>query len=302
MATLLAFLTLLFYAIIPLAGAYQVRHGWRRLRQWVTSAAASRPLTFQALQTIQPDQGPYRLVGALEAFEGRDTLWIGNDTVSVAVNLRGVEVYFLENPDEGAEVQDPPRKVAWTRLGVLPEGTRFVVWGHLTPGNSGATNALRFAAAPARPLLVVAFSGEETTVLERLVRDSRQPIEHWNPATPVSLVIGFAALLVASYWELRSPGARAIGLIGLALALLPSTFFLPPGIVFFYGFARLWAQSRQLRARRDVLVFRSQAAGAEARLAGTQARQREVIANVILLVGAGLNALLLVTLLRWTIP
>jgi hypothetical protein len=184
-ALLLGVVTFVFYLLFPVLGAYQVRLSWRRLRRWVTLAAQAPSLAFPHLQQYRSAAGPYRLTGTLEAFEGRDTLWIGNDVVSLPVRLRGIDVYFLEHPEEGAEPQDPPRKVPWTSLGVLPEGTHFLVWGWLS---EQATSA-RFEASPGRPLLVIAFSGDEATVLERTIRDARQPIEHWNSVTPISLVI-----------------------------------------------------------------------------------------------------------------
>ena len=289
-------LAFLFYLVIPIAGAFVVRGGWRGLRRWVTQAAASPVVSFRDLQEYRRDSGPFRLLGSLEAFEGRDTLWIGNDTVSVQVRIRGVEVYFLEHPEEGESPQDPPRKVNWTNLGVLPEGTRFLVWGSLSP----VAQFPLFEAKPGKPLLVLAFHGDEATVLERTLRDSRQVIEHWNPMTPISLLVGFGTLLLVAYWELRVPGSRAFGLSALALALLPSTFFLPPGIFLFYWFSRLWARSRTLRATRDVLMFRT-GSPEKAVSCGKRARRVEILAHAVLAVGAGLNVLLLLTLLRWTI-
>lgn len=289
-------LALLFYVAFPMAGAFVVRGGWRGLRRWLTAAAASPVVTFRALQEYRNDSGPFRLIGSLEAFEGRDTLWIGNEQVSVQVRIRGVEVYFLEHPDEGGSPQEPPRKVNWTNLGVLPEGTRFLIWGYL----STSSPIPLFESKPGKPLLVLAFHGDETTVLERTLRDSRQVIEHWNPVTPISLLVGFGTLLLVAYWELRFPGSRALGLSALALALLPSTFFLPPGIFLFYWFSKLWAESRTLRATRDVLRFRGDAPE-KALSCGLHARRLEILAHAVLAAGAGLNVFLLVTLLRLTI-
>ncbi len=294
-------LALLFYAALPLFGAFQVRRRWRRLRQRVTSAAASEDLTFSLLQTPGRHRGPYRLLGSLEAIEGRDTLWIGGESVSVPVYLRGIEVYFVEDNDDSVDSfapKEPPRRVPWNALGVLPEGTHFFIWGWLGEG----TAIDRFEAAPDRPLLVMAYSGDSRTVLERVIRDGRQPIEHWNPWTPVSLVVGFGTLLLAGYWQLHLPGLRETAQFGLALALLPSTFFLPPGIVMFYLFAKFWATSRAYRAQRDLVVFRSGAPNQQSRALASSARQLEIFAHALLLLGVGLNALLLFLVLRLLAP
>jgi hypothetical protein len=289
---------LVFYALLPLAGAWRVRRSWARFRQAALRALGSPEVDFSLLQSEGTLPGhPLRLTGTLEAFEGRDRLWIGNDRVSAAVSLRGVPVYFIDEQAAPFAIGvDPPRKAEAASLGALPEGTQFLVAGTLARDERGLVH---FASGPDHGLLVLAFEGDPSTVLTRAVYAGRPVLDHWNSWTPVSLGVGFLFLLVLAYAQLRPDGDRSSGLVGLALALLPSTFFLPPGILFFYGFARLWARARDQRARSDL----SRATG---RLAtqqqGLSAPWCEAVSQLSLALGILLNAGLLVVLLRLWVP
>jgi hypothetical protein len=287
----------LFYAVLPLWGAWRVRRSWTEFRESAIRALDVPELDFSLVQVPSPLPGAFRLTGTLEAFEGNDRLWIGNRRVSVAVSLRGAPVYFLDEQSEpfGAGVE-PPRKAEAALLGALPEGTQFLVAGGLARDERGQVH---FSSANDQRLLVLAFEGDPQTVLIRAVFSGRSVVDHWNAWTPVSLGIGFVSLLILAYLNLRSPGNLTAGLLGLALALLPSTFFLPPGIVFFYSFARLWALARQHRARMDL----ARLGGGEACPPRTfhlrKALFWEVMAQLCLLAGILANGLLLVMAVHW---
>ena len=290
---------LIFYAVLPLVGAWRVRRSWAQFRENTMNALRAPEVDFSVLQAEGPlPATTLRLTGTLEAFEGSDRLWVGNGSVSAAVSLRGVPVYFLdERPEPFALGVEPPRKAEAASLGALPEGTQFLVSGALARDAKGLVH---FAARPDRDLLVLAFEGDASSVLERAVYSGRPVIDHWNSWTPVSVGLGFLLLLVLSYAELRPSGDRETGLVGLALALLPSTFFLPPGIVLFYGFARLWSRARDLRARSD--VARTHSASAPADKANRSAGRCELASQAALFLGVVLNAGLLVSLLRLWVP
>lgn len=291
--------SLVFYVLLPLVGAWRVRRSWARFRDAALLAMESPEADFSL---FQPEgalpSGCLRLTGRLEAFEGRDRLWVGNDQVSASVSLRGVPVYFLdEQPEPFAIGVEPPWRAEAASLGALPEGTQFLVSGALARDGGGRVH---FASTENHDLLVLAFEGDPATVLTRAVYAGRPVLDLWNSWTPVSVGLGFLMLLILSYAELRPEGDRAAGLVGLALALLPSTFFLPPGILLFYGFARLWSRARDQRARSD--LARAQGHPEAARRAGRQAPWREMVSTVSLFFGALLNAALLVTVLRLWVP
>lgn len=292
---------LVFYAALPLWGAWRVRRSWKQFREAGIAALGSHEVDFSLLQseTELPDQ-PLRLTGRLEAFEGEDLLWIGNDRVSMAVSLKGVPVYFLdEEPDPFAVGVAPPRRAEASSLGALPEGTQFLVWGRLVRSSRGQVH---FASTPNHKLLVLAFEGSASTVLTRAVYAGRPAIDHWNSWTPLAVGLGFLLLLVLAYGDLRPGGERRVGLVALALALLPATFFLPPGILFFYGFARLWTQARDQRARLDLTRMVTGRNDLGRALGGRQARTKELLAHGALGLAVLSNGAMLIALLRLWIP
>ncbi len=233
--TLLA-IALVFYFFLPLIGAWRVRRSWSRFRSMAFKALESPEADLSLLQS--GSSGTFRLTGRLEAFEDRDRLWIGGEKVSAAVSLRGAPVYFLD--------EEPPRRVDAASLGALPEGTPFLVAGPL----AGKPGQAHFSAAPGRDLLVLAF-GEPGTAIQRAIASGRPRFDLWNSWTPVALSAGFALLVILAYVDLKPGGNRDEGVMALALALLPSTVFLPPGILGLLGFVRLWGQARSRRSDAD---------------------------------------------------
>lgn len=301
---LTALVVLLFYIILPLMGAFIVKSRWRLFRHWVRQAYRAERLQYHHLQDKALQGHRYTMFGRLEAFEGRDKLWLGDGNLSVAVQFRGADVFFLDeqtkidldNLDTLPEPPPPPRRELWSQLGALPEGTRFVVWGTLENRNRP-----QFVSLKEQPLLILVYEGDSEGVLPQAIWAGRHQVEEWNFITPVSFVIGFAVLILGAYMDLRVPGARASGLSRLALALVPSTFFMPPGIFFFYWYNRLWAQSRRERGLRDLTMLRSVPSEEERLKYKKRARKGEVLAHVVFLTGAGLNALFLVLLLKNTL-
>lgn len=289
--TLLA--ALVFYAAVPLAGAWRLRRGWARFRQAAAEASRAPEVTFPDLQS-EPAAGLLRLTGTLEAFEGTDRLWIGNGQVSASVSLRGCPVYFLDEQSSSGFGIEPPRKAEAASLGALPEGTQFLIAGALVRDDH---SQVRFASVPDRPLLVLAFEGDPSSVLTRAVYSGRPVVDLWNAWTPLSLGLGILALLALAYVQLQTPGDRVPGLSALALALLPATFFLPPGILFFYGFTQIWAKGRESRAWTDLARLGASQQRARPRW-GVMAPVYETVAHGFLAVGALGNALLLVSVLR----
>ncbi|NNM68214.1 MAG: hypothetical protein HKM06_09410, partial [Spirochaetales bacterium] len=238
-------------------------------------------------------------------WEGREILWLTDGQLSVPVDVKGADFWFLQTPDDdswnGEHVfqrpdapDEPPRRVFWKDLRALPEGVPFWVAGNLSAGPDGR---VCFRNAETH-LLLVAYEGRPETVVARTLWSSRQKIEHWNFITPLSLAVGLMALLIAGYFSLRQPGGRAEGLIALALALVPSTFFLPPGIAFFYAFNKLWTESRHQRGLRDLAFLKNPLDHAARLQYRKKARRGELLAQVLFLIGAGTNAALLLILLK----
>ncbi len=239
----------LFYLIVPGLGAFQVRHGWRRFRKRI--AAAARMPMLQ--RPGSAGEGSWRFLGALEALQGRDRVWLsalGEGGFSVAADLEGAPIYVLpwNEGGEGADFGDEePQILSWKSIAALPAGTQVLVAGTLA--ESGGQKVFQ---SGAEPLLVVFYEGDARTLLERAVWCGRQRNEYWNHLTQISLLTGFFALFMIGTLMLREPQLRVAVMAAYALCVTPVITFLPPGVAFYFLYRRLWKRARTLRAQRDL--------------------------------------------------
>ncbi|WP_455383287.1 hypothetical protein [Salinispira pacifica] len=276
-------LVVLFYLLIPGIGAFNVRARWRQFRRDLLRSSGYRIAEYEQFReaSARPDGaelGDFRFFGALEAIQGDDAIWLKRGNVTVAVDMSEVRVCVL-NPDreEGGRhlwVENPtlhypdltPLVTPWSRMGSLPEGTRFFVGGRLEVQRGLPT----FRRGNGGRLVVVIYEGEDESLLARCVWSGRQRNEYWNPYTPASLLAGAFSLLILSYLFLRSPLLRLPVLFSLTLSTVPIMPLLPPGVVLFFLYRFWWRRGRYFRAQRDLVRLPLRYFGEEA-IPGTAA-------------------------------
>jgi hypothetical protein len=255
----------LFYVLIPGVGAVSTRTRWRRFRAQVVNASLFPTVGYREINrssTVAEGTriGSFRCFGSLEAIEGDNVVWVRERNSSIACDMRGVTVFLLSAESSGGYRRaplsdrvgipsDPPTSARWERLSSLPEGTGMFVAGPLY-ADSGRP---KFRAGPDQKLLVVLYDGAPETVLRRCIVTGRQRNEYWNQITPISLVAGALALLLAAYVLIQQPLSRLPAIIAGGLGLVPILPMLPPGVPLFFFYRRLWRRGRGLRAERDVL-------------------------------------------------
>lgn len=263
-ALLLAFgLALIFYAAIPGAGAFYVRSRWREFRRRMIRTSLFPIVSYGNLRLVHDGfAGNFRFFGGLEAIQGDDVVWLRSSELSVSVELRRVSLYWLPSfsfPEEvdGVEVyeealpDETPTLVPWRRIFSLPEGTQVSVSGPLYLEEGGAI----FRSDRQEPLTVVIYDGQSDSILRRAIWGGRHRNEYLNPFTPGSITIGSFSLLIVSYVLLRTPVERLLAIITLAISLFPILPLLPPGLLLFFLYRRLWKEARFLRAERDMLLL-----------------------------------------------
>ncbi len=255
---LLAFgVALLFFVLIPSVGAFTVRGQWRVFRRRVQECSLYRILRYADLAAADGERGCFRALGELEAFQGRNRLWLNTGSFTVEADLSGVKLYLLPSLIPGKQREEAlpdeaPAVAPWDRIFSLPSGMKLFVGGHLfLEGGRGV-----FRSQPREPLLVVFYDGEPRSILPRAIWGGRQRNEYWNQFTLVSLLTGFFCLALLAYVALRTaqtvlPGLP--GLVALSLALAPVAPFLPPGVVLYFLYRFFWKKARRLRAERDLL-------------------------------------------------
>ncbi len=240
----------LFYLAVPGVGAFVVRAQWRTFRMTINEASRFPMLNPRVLGRRKDGFiGCFRFFGTLEAIQGDDRIWIINGALSVAVDLRNVNVYLLPAAPSPDQADTELRTVPWSRIFSLPEGTTILVGGALF-GEDG--RGVFRTQNKKRPLVVIHDCKREH-IIQRAIWGGRQRNEYWNPFTLPSIITGSFSLFLLSYLLLGDSGQRIPALLALAMSLAPMSPFLPPAFPLYFLYRHFWKKARLMRAQRDVV-------------------------------------------------
>ncbi len=308
--TLAALAALLFYGVLPVAGAFAARAGWRAFRRRFLASLEYAPLALgDGLRSPEGEVLVRRHSGSAEVLQGEDRLWVRGEGATAAVLLKGARIYLLptartsEGPYDLEAADESLRPEAWNRLSGLSEGARVYAAGNLRVEGGLPV----FFGTPAEPLLILIHDGRDGDLARRAVWAGRHRNEYWNPVTLVSLTAGFLSTGAALYDLLRPPLLSLPAALAAALAVSPVLPFLPPGLAFLSIYRRLWARARRLRARRDLLRSGLEDpvgdpghgdAESAAALCVVRARRDEVLAGLAFAAALSSNFLLAVLAVR----
>lgn len=248
-------ITLFFYGIMPIVGAFFVRNRWRQFRAQLMKASLQPSLSYKAVHG-SPKSGLYRIFGSLQAIQDDNILWIANDNVSVSLNLEGLSLYILPSvtkddfqlktnmyPDES------PKRTYWSSIFSLPEKTSFFISGEIVHEDGRS----KFKNSKKNPLLVIIYDSEDTDFYSHAILSGRQRNEYWNVLTPGTLTAGSFSLFIYFYILIQIPYMHFVAVTALSFSLVPVLPFLPPGLFFYYIYRHFWKKARILRAERDLL-------------------------------------------------
>ncbi|WP_319558796.1 hypothetical protein [Marispirochaeta sp.] len=259
---LIAGIVLLGYVVLPLSGGVRVRRQWRRFREAIYKSMEYPIIDYPTVRTEAPQGESFRFFGQIEAVQGDEQLWLTDGALSVQVDLKGVEVYTLPalnayeaedrvEDNELAFADASPTHLPANRITSFPQGTRLMVSGELVMVNSRPV--FRSRGRGDGDLLVLIYDGAPCTILRRSIWSGRQRNEYWNQLTPASLTLASFSLFILTYVYLRSPGFLFYAHIALTMSLAPLAPLLPPGLLLFSLYRRIWRTGRYLRAERDLL-------------------------------------------------
>ncbi len=241
---LAALAAIVFYALLPVAGAFVTRQQWRQFRKSV-AAAAMLPEFSQHLAAgnLVSQASHCRIHGDVDALGGQHELWISCHNASVVVDLRDAWVYVLT----GRAGEDTIEKRRWSGLPSIGPGARVFIAG--TVELSGG----RLMAGPTgkEAPLVILHDGDDDGVVRRSIWAGRHENEYWNPATQISMALGVVTMSGIVPMALRSRIPSLIGALTLTMAFSPILALLPPGVVGFFVYRKFWRKARYCRARRD---------------------------------------------------
>ncbi len=263
---IIALIAIVGYLGIPGAGAFYVRHMWRKFRRTLLTSVVYPPLTYADVhETGELDatderggelRGPFRFYGSIRAIQGDDRAWCSDGKLTVSVNLHGKRVFLLSSSYLEKEIfsgntypEEPPRRVSWNSLSSLPEYTGIFISGFVSKeGGQGV-----FVDSEKVPLLVIIYEQEDSALLRQAIWRGRQRNEYWNVYTPGSLVVTSFVLFLYFYFLMQNPLFHLPAIAALTLCLTPLLPLLPPAVFFLFFYTHYWKRGRMLRAERDLL-------------------------------------------------
>jgi len=246
-------MVVLWYGLVPLAGAMVKRHKWHIFRKRFDELRLSPILDYRQYSQEGKDD-TFRFVGGFESVTDGQTLWIRNEDLTVPVSLQNAEIYLLpmQKSEDISDVFDPgeetPEKIRWERVSALIEGARVFVGGLLVCQDGRRS----FVSAKGKPLMVIFFDGSDHSLATRAIRAGRYRGEYWNTITPYSLVVGALCQILMAVMFLSRPAFRLTVIVSIIALFVPLYPMIPPGLLFTVMYRRLAWRSRILRAYRDL--------------------------------------------------
>jgi hypothetical protein len=300
------------YLVVPALGAFFVRARWRGFRVLAAEASRYPEITYREVHARSGEKEAschWYFLGALEAFQDDEIIWLRNSNIALSADMKGQKVFLLPSRTDQSEAPagEAIQVIPWEKVRSLPEGTQVMIAGNLhIEGRKG-----RFRAGKGSELLIIFYDGDSSSLLRRAVLHGRQRNEYWNLFTPACLAAGFLSGMILAYVFLHSPVERIPAILSLGISFVPFIPVLPPGLAFFVLYRRLWKKGRVLRAERDILRLPPGGFGASpehitsdplrAGLCEKRAVRCEVAALALFAAGFLGNAYLVLRLLAWIV-
>lgn len=245
---------------VPLAGALHVWRGWKQFRDQVLAS-----LDIQLYNPADPDFHPpedslVRFYGILDSMEGEDYLWVRNGSASMRVKVGREWVYMLPGNkagELGVSIDSSIRRLRWERTGILAEGAGLFVLGNIRVKEPVP---LVYHGA-GQPFLLILYDGRPRHVMGRSIWFGRSRNEFWNSLTPPSLLMGTGLLLALAVMLFRTQLFSSEGIWAISFALVPYLVLMPPGILGYFLYRRLWKQAKLHSARKDLFFMVSRMKG-----------------------------------------
>ncbi|MDR2716442.1 MAG: hypothetical protein LBB89_00040 [Treponema sp.] len=253
-------MVILWYGLVPVAGALVKRYKWYIFRKRFDKLRLSPILDYRQYSQegkdirLSPKADTFRFIGGFESVTDGQTLWIRGEDLTVPVSLQNAEIYLLpmQKGESISEVFDPgeetPEKIRWERVSALTEGARVFAGGLLVCRNGRRS----FASAKNKPLMMIFFDGPDHSLATRAIRAGRNRGEYWNTITPFSLVVGALFQILVAVTFLSRPAYRLTVIVSIIALFIPLYPMIPPGLLFTVVYRRLAWRSRILRAYRDL--------------------------------------------------
>ena len=256
-------MVILWYGLVPLAGAIAMRHEWHVFRSRFNYLRL-RPILDYRRYWQQEDGthlggelGGFRFVGGFESVTDRQILWIRSEDLTVPVYLKNARTYLLpmQNNAGSAEAfdpgEEPPQKISWERVSALTEGARVFVGGVLAP----LDGRWSFVSTKENPLIVIFFDGPDEALASMVIKAGRHRGEYWNSITPFSLIFGAMIQIFMAVSFTARLAFRLTVIVSLLALFIPLYPIIPPGLLFAIAWRRLSWRARLLRVYADFALL-----------------------------------------------
>jgi hypothetical protein len=226
-----------FFLFIPGISAVLTRRKWVRFRALVQKYSKKNFLTYKNLELNKA----YVFLGELESIKTDNLIWLKGETLSISIDLTKRDIFRLYK-DGGVEI------ARWENLTSLLEGAKFYIGGTL----EYSRGAPYLRDTEDIPMLVVNYDDEDRNITRELLVKGRYKNELWNSVTPYSYITGVLILIILSYIAYKTNTNKVYSYYILLAAGTPFYFILPPGLIFYLQFRRLWSISFRFSILRDL--------------------------------------------------
>jgi hypothetical protein len=255
---LIILIVLVFYALIPLSGAFFARYKWRQFRNYFNKLRLCTLLDYRQYRQLDNKESVFHFSGEIESITDGITLWVRGDDMLIPVSLENAKCYLL-HVQQGEET-NPPMQIRTNTVCTLTEGAKVFVGGVIKMQN----NRLSFCSTKNDPLLVIFYNSAEINkthpdqlndLPSRVISSSRTQNDYWNNFTPISIIIGALSLIYFASSLLGRPAFSLTVICAIVAVFIPILPLFPPGLIFTTLFRRIISRIRKLRANRDLLNF-----------------------------------------------
>jgi len=249
---------ILFYLILPCAGALARKLVWSRFRARLGELSVAPVLGYGDIAEArarggEEPIGPFQFRGSMDALEGEDGLWLRSGDTTVVVDFRDTSFHALAQDDPDLPIDSLRRaggveRLSWRKVRSFSSGTKVLVAGMLRMRGGQAV----FVSEDGAPLIVVSYDGAEDNLVSRIVAAARGRNDLWNGYTFASCAAGVTILgLLLAMSQSMSFLPSVLFVAGL-VALAPLVPFLPPGMLFVFLGNAVWRRRIGIMMKRDL--------------------------------------------------
>lgn len=249
---------ILFYAVLPCAGALVRRHGWSRFRARLAELVRAPVLGYGDIAAArarggEEPFGPFQFRGFMDALEGEEGLWLRSGETTVVVDFRDTTFHSLAQDEPGLPLDSLGRaggleSLSWRKVRSFSSGTKVLVAGMLRMRGGQAV----FGSVDGAPLVVISYDGAEDNLVSRIVAAARGRNDFRNGFTFASCAAGVTILGLLLVMAQSQPFLPSVLFASGLVALAPLIPFLPPGMLFVFLGNAVWRKRIGIMMRRDL--------------------------------------------------